>query len=365
VVVPFANLEAQHAPLKAEILEAVSHLLETSAFSGGPLVARFEDQFADYCQTRYAIGTASGTHALWLALLALGVGPGDEVITAPNSFIATAEAIVFAGATPVFVDIEEETYNLNPFLVERAITPRTKAIVPVHLYVEDAAQAHGAEYQGCRAGSVGDIGCFSFFPSKNLGACGEAGACVTNNAALRERIALLRDHGQARKYHHSLVGWNGRMDGIQAAILSIKLRHLEAWTERRRAHAAFYNQAFTKLPGVLAPREAQDRRHVYHQYVLRLKNRDHAFSALNHRGIGCGIHYPVPIHLQPAFAHLGFRPGSFPVAELCANEILSLPIYPELTKDQLSKVAREVAALTYRPDATPSPKLAPQNPVPH
>ena len=292
--VPFLNLKAQHQALKAEILAAVAEVLDSAAFAGGPYVAKFEEEFAAYCTTKYAIGVGNGTDALWFALLALGVGPGDEVITVANTFIATAEAITYCGAKPVFVDIDEETYNMNPALLERAITPRTKAIIPVHLYgqmadmdpimeiarkhklpaVEDASQAHGAEYKGKRAGTIGDVGCFSFYPGKNLGACGEGGACVTNNPDLKAKIAMFREHGQARKYYHSVVGWNGRLDGIQGAILSIKLKHIEKWTEARRAHARAYTTAFGNIHGVLTPKEASYARHVYHLYVLRVKNRD-------------------------------------------------------------------------------------------
>lgn len=370
--VPFLNLKAQHQALKAEILAAVSEVLDSAAFAGGPYVAKFEEEFAKYCTTKYAVGVGNGTDALWFALLALGLGPGDEVITAANTFIATAEAISFCGAKPLFVDIDEETYNMNPALLEKAITPRTKAIIPVHLYgqmadmdpileiarkhklfvVEDASQAHGAEYKGRRAGSIGDIGCFSFYPGKNLGACGEGGACVTNNDTLRAKITMLREHGQSRKYYHDVIGWNGRLDGIQGAILSIKLKHLETWTEARRAHAKAYSQAFAHVHGVLTPKEASYARHVYHLYVLRLKDRDDALKNLAANGVNCAIHYPLPLHLQAAYAGLGYSRGAFPVSERCAEEIISLPMYPELTPSDISTVTRELIAEVQKTSGT-------------
>jgi dTDP-4-amino-4,6-dideoxygalactose transaminase len=374
--VPFLNLKLQHQALKQEILDAVSEVLDSTAFAGGAYVAKFEEEFAAYCSTRHAVGVGNGTDALWFALLALGIGPGDEVITVPNTFIATAEAITYCGAKPVFVDVDEQTHTLDPALLERAITPRTKAVIPVHLYgqmadmdpimqiarrhnlyvIEDACQAHGAEYNGQRAGSIGHVGCFSFYPGKNLGACGEAGACVTNDPDLRARMATYRDHGQAKKYYHSVVGWNGRMDGIQGAILSIKLKHLEKWTEARRAHAQAYTRAFAHTHGVLTPKESSYARHVYHLYVLRVKNRDLMLKSLAGLGVNCAIHYPVPLHLQDAYRSLGLPPGSFPVAERCAEEIISLPMFPELTAADTATVAREVSAFVQES----SPTLATQ-----
>lgn len=362
--IPFLNLKAQHQALKAELLAAVSEVIDSTAFAGGPYVAKFEEEFASYCTTKYAVGVGNGTDALWFALLALGVGPGDEVITVANSFIATAEAISYCGASPVFVDIDESTYNMDPALLERAITPKTKAIIPVHLYgqmadmdpimeiarkhnlfvVEDASQAHGAEYKGRRAGTIGDVGCFSFYPGKNLGACGEAGACVTNDSALRSKIAMFREHGQAKKYYHDVIGWNGRMDGIQGAMLSVKLKHLESWTEARRAHASEYTKAFAKVHGVLTPKEAAYSRHVYHLYVLRVKNRDEMLKNLAEKGISCAIHYPLPLHLQNAYKSLRQGRGSFPIAERCAEEIISLPMFPELTREEIAEVVSRVSA---------------------
>lgn len=368
-MIPFLNLKAQHQALKSEILAAVSEVLDSTAFAGGPYVAKFEEEFAAYCDARYGLGVGNGTDALWFALLALGVGPGDEVITVPNTFIATAEAITYCGAKPVFVDIDEETYTMDPRLIEKAITPRTKAIIPVHLYgqmadmdpimeiarqhklfvIEDSCQAHGAKYKGRTAGSIGDVGCFSFYPGKNLGACGEAGACVTNNLDLKNKMAMFRDHGQAKKYYHSVIGWNGRMDGIQGAILSIKLKHLRHWTESRRSHARAYTQALGHVRGVLTPKEAPDRQHVYHLYVLRVKNRDTVLKTLADKGVNCAIHYPVPLHLQDAYASLGIKPGSLPISERCAKEIISLPMFPELTQGDIDKVVAELATLVQEP----------------
>lgn len=358
VLVPFLDLEAHHRPHLEEFSDAIQRVIQTSAFAGGPFVSEFESAFAAYCGCEHAIGVGNGTEALWLALLAKGIGPGDEVITSPMTFMATAEAISYCGATPVFVDIDPGTYTLNPARLEEAITPRTKAIIPVHLFgqmadmdpivevarkhrllvIEDAAQAHGAEYKGNRAGSIGDVGSFSFYPGKNLGAFGEAGALVTNDAQLAEAIRILRDHGQVRKYHHTMVGWNGRMDGIQGAVLSIKLRHLDGANERRRMHAAHYDRALRGLGGMVTPCESSHNRHVYHVYAVRVPDRDEVIRTLSERGIGSGIHYPVPVHLQRAYCSLGYTRGAFPVAEQCADEFLSLPMYPELTEEQVRLV---------------------------
>ncbi len=360
--VPFLNLRAAHEAIRTELLTAIQEVIDSSAFAGGPFVARFEADFAAFFGCAHAIGVGNGTDALWLSLLALGVGPGDEVITAPSTFMATAEAITFTGATPVFVDIEEQTYTLNPELLEKAINPRTKAIIPVHLFgqvadmdpimaiarkhglhvIEDACQAHGAEYKGRRAGTIGDAGCFSFYPGKNLGALGEAGAVVTNNADLKQKIEVLRDHGQSRKYHHTVVGWNARMDGIQGAALRIKLRNLTAGNEARREHAHHYDKLFRGIDRVITPLAAPGRLHVYHIYPVRIPRRDWVLQTLASRGIGCGIHYPIPVHLQEAYRGLGYVRGSFPVAERCADEFLSLPMFPELTADQVEYVAREL-----------------------
>jgi dTDP-4-amino-4,6-dideoxygalactose transaminase len=375
--VPFLDLWSQHQPLMNELTSAMQAVIERSALAGGPFVASFEEEFAAYCESTYAVGVGNGTDALWLSLLACGIGPGDEVITVPNTFIATAEAISFSGAKPVFVDVDPASYTMDPNRLECAITPRTKAIIPVHLYgqmadmdpileiarrhglkvIEDACQAHGATYKGWQAGSLGDAGCFSFYPGKNLGAVGEAGAVVTNDAALAARIRVLRDHGQDTKYHHSRIGWNARMDGIQGAVLSVKLRRLDRGNDQRREHARLYNLLLGVLDGVVVPTDAADRGHVYHLYVVRLKNRDAVLEELGRRGIACGVHYPKPVHLQKAYAELALGPGSFPVSERCARESLSLPMYPELTKEQVETVVSQLASVLadQRDRGTPLP----------
>jgi dTDP-4-amino-4,6-dideoxygalactose transaminase len=362
IKVPFLDLHVQHDPILEEVKSAISDVIETGAFAGGPFVARFENDFAAYCEASHCIGVGSGTEALWLCLLGMGIGPGDEVITVPSTFMATAEAITYSGATPVFVDIDEQTYTMDPAGLKDALTPRTKAIIPVHLFgqtadmdpilnfarahnlfvIEDAAQSHGAEYMGRRAGTLGDAACFSFYPGKNLGAFGEAGAVVTQDAELRDRIRVLRDHGQVRKYHHAVVGWNCRMDGIQGAVLSIKLRNLENGNRLRRSHADYYDSALSSLEEIILPRNPAGFRHVYHVYALRVRERDGLIEYLTDHGIGTGIHYPVPVHLQEAYRDLGYGEGSFPVAERCANEFLSLPMYPELSLVQLEAVCQTV-----------------------
>jgi dTDP-4-amino-4,6-dideoxygalactose transaminase len=364
-MIPFLDLKAQHEPIRDAINAAIQEVIDCSAFAGGPFVAQFERDFAAFCGCPYAIGVGSGTEALWLSLVALGIGPGCEVITVPNTFIATAEAVTFSGAQPVFVDIDERTYTMNPALLEQAITPRTKAIIPVHLYgqsadmdlildmarkhglhvIEDACQAHGAQYKKRPAGSMGHLGCFSFYPGKNLGALGEAGAIVTHQAELYEKLVMLRDHGQRAKYHHAMVGWNARMDGIQANVLRLKLRYLAQANELRRAHAESYGRLLGQHDELILPQEADYARHNYHLYVVRLRNRDRALRSLAERGIQCGIHYPIPLHLQPAYQNLGYRQGSFPVTERCAGECLSLPMYPELSARQIETVAGEILAL--------------------
>ncbi len=363
--IPFLNLKAQYDSIKDEINSAIQQVIEKTAFAGGPFVEQFENEFAAFCQTEYAIGVNSGTSALWLSLIGLGVGHGDEVITVPNTFIATAEAISFCGAKPVFVDIDEQTYNMNPALIERAITSKTKAIIPVHLFgqtadmdpilsiakkhnlfvIEDACQAHGALYKGKPAGSLGDAGCFSFYPGKNLGAYGEGGAVTTNNHELAAKMKMFRDHGQSKKYHHDIIGWNARLEGIQAAVLSVKLKHLNEWNECRRHHARTYSEALPKWNGVIPPKEAVYGKHVYHVYAVRVQKRDEIIKSLTEKGIGCGIHYPVPLHLTQAYHHLELGRNSFPVAEKCAQELLSLPMFPELEKNQISTVIAELKNL--------------------
>ena len=360
--VPFLDLKVQYESIRDEIAVGLQQVLDNTAFAGGAFVESFEKDFASFCTCEFAIGVGSGTTALWMTLLGLGIGPGDEVITVPNTFIATTEAISFSGATPVFVDIDEKTYNMNPDFLEGAITPKTKAIIPVHLYgqtaemdpimqiarthglfvVEDACQAHGAQYKGRRAGSIGDVGCFSFYPGKNLGAYGEAGAIVTNNAELAEKMRMFRDHGQAKKYRHSIIGWNARMDGFQGVVLSVKLRHLNEWNEARRGNAQLCGGLLGDATGVITPAEADYAKHVYHLYVIRTQNRDALIGALAERNVFCGIHYPVPIHLQGAYRLLGFKEGDFPVAEKCAAQLISLPMFPELTEEQVERVCCEI-----------------------
>jgi dTDP-4-amino-4,6-dideoxygalactose transaminase len=358
--VPFLDLKAHHAPILEEINYAIQQVIERGAFAGGPFVAQFEEDFANYNDCAHAIGLGSGTEALWLALLAVGVGPGDEVITVPSTFMATAEAITYCGARPVFVDVDERTYTMDPGALKNALTTRSKAIIPVHLFgqpadmdpilefarrhglfvIEDACQAHGAEYKGRRAGTLGDAGCFSFYPGKNLGAFGEAGAVVTNNSQLDGRIRILRDHGQVRKYHHTMIGWNCRMDGIQGAVLRVKLRSLENGNQLRRSHAAYYDRALAGIEELITPVAAVFTRHVYHVYAIRVQDRDEVIRFLGDKGIGCGVHYPVPVHLQEAYRGLGYGPKAFPIAERCAAEFVSLPMFPELTPAQLESVVQ-------------------------
>jgi dTDP-4-amino-4,6-dideoxygalactose transaminase len=443
--VPFLDLKVQYLSMKDEIHTAIQQVLDATAFAGGPFVAQFEKEFASFCGCREAIGMGSGTEALWLCLLALGIGPGDEVITAPNSFIATAEAITLCGATPAFVDVDPRTYTLDPNKLEEYLKkrvqgagrrgqaetnsgqpsavsshsfassgallkaegrsssesapqaqrsslpaplpstgnrgldgirlqprssnlqpgPRPSAVIPVHLFgqpadmdpileiakkynlavIEDACQAHGALYKGRKAGSLGDAGCFSFYPGKNLGAYGEAGAAVTNDPAMADRMRMIRDHGQSKKYHHELIGWNDRMDGIQGAILSAKLQNLSAWNEARRKNAHLYTKLLGEIDGVVVPKEAPYARHIYHIYSVRVQNRDRLMSALGEKDVSCGIHYPIPIHLTGAYKFMGLGKGSFPAAEKCADEFLSLPMYPELSEEQIEYVCSAIKSL--------------------
>jgi dTDP-4-amino-4,6-dideoxygalactose transaminase len=358
MVVPFLDIGLQNEPLRGEIAAAIERVIDTSAFAGGPFVERFESKFAAYCGARHAVGVGNGTDAIWLTLLAMDVGPGDEVITVPSTFMGTVEPITYCGARPVFIDVDERTYCMDPDALKKAITVRTKAIIPVHLFgqtadmdpileiarqhglyvLEDAAQAHGAEYKGRKAGSMGDAACFSFYPGKNLGAFGEAGAVVTNNDSLRDKIRMLRDHGQVRKYHHTMVGWNSRMDGIQAAVLEVKLPHLEAGNRKRRAIAVQYDRQLQAAPGVITPSRAPWNQHVYHIYAIRVPDRDNVIRSLAGKGVGSGIHYPIPVHLQGAYRSLGYGRGAFPIAEQCAEEFISLPMFPELTGDQVDYV---------------------------
>ena len=360
--VPFLDLKAQYEPIQLEMNAAIHQVIKQTAFAGGPFVEQFEKDFAAFCNCKYAIACSSGTSALRLALFSLGIGPGDEVITTPNTFIATAEAISACGAKPIFVDIDEETYNMNPELLEDAITPQTKAVIPVHLYgqicdmekilriadshglfvIEDACQAHGAEYKDWTAGSMGDAGCFSFYPGKNLGAYGEAGAVTTNKSELAEKMRMYRDHGQQSKYYHSVVGWNDRMDGIQGAVLSVKLKYLAGWNRARRQHARLYSELLSSFEDIITPVEPADGKHVYHIYAIRTQYRDALMKHLGEQGIACGIHYPIPLHMQKAYEYLELPEGSFPVTETCAREQVSLPMFPELSFIQIQAVCKAI-----------------------
>jgi dTDP-4-amino-4,6-dideoxygalactose transaminase len=346
--VPFVDLKTQYQSIKEEVLNEISQALDGMQLYLGKNVQALESEFAAYCNTEFAIGVGSGTDALHIALRAHGIGPGDEVITVSHTFIATVEAIILAGARPVFVDIDPDTFNMDPSQVEKMITSKTKAIIPVHLYgqpadmdpilalartyklkvIEDSCQAHGAEYKGRRTGSLGDTGCFSYYLSKNLGAYGEAGIITTADPDIARRCRMIRDHGQSAKYHHSLIGFNGRLDELQAAVLRIKLPHLDAWNENRRNLAQAYNAGLPE--GLITPQEMPWARHVYHLYVIRTPERDQLREWLESKGIGVGMHYPIPVHLQEAWREYGGDDYSLPVTEQITREILSLPMYPEM-----------------------------------
>lgn len=359
--IPLVDLKAQYAAIKPEVNLAIHRILENTSFILGQEVVQFEDAFADYIGAQGAVGVASGTGALHLALLACGVGPGDEVITTAHTFFATAEAISQTGARPVFVDIDPKTYNLDPALVENAVSERTKAIVPVHLYgqpadmaslmaiaqrhnlwvIEDAAQAHGAEFRGQRVGAIGHLGCFSFYPGKNLGAYGDGGIVVGNDLDLLGKVRRLRNHGRISKYEHLEVGWGERLDALHAAVLGVKLQYIEEWTELRRAHARSYTELLADA-GVVTPFVAADVRHVFHLYVIRVARRDEVLAYLREKGIGAGIHYPIPLHQQPAYRGTDIGHVSLPVTEQVAQEVLSLPMYPELREDQIAYIVEAV-----------------------
>jgi dTDP-4-amino-4,6-dideoxygalactose transaminase len=393
--IPFLDLVTPHRELREELLQVVNSAFDTAGFIGGPMVQGFEADFAKFCDAEHCVGVGSGTDALRFALIAAGIGPGDVVVTVPNTFIATTEAISQAGGRIAFVDIDEATYNMDPSklreyletqcdfnsstktLVDRRTKGRVAAIVPVHLYgqmadmdailelaeryglivIEDACQAHGAEYfskkQGrwCKAGSMGRAAAFSFYPGKNLGACGEAGAVTTNDAELAKKMRMLRDHGQAQKYYHDMEGYNGRLDAIQAGILRVKLKHLPAWTEGRRAAAARYRELFADADAKVGlPYEPDWTKAVYHLFVVRTQERDELMKQLASAGVGTAIHYPIPLHLQNAYSELGYAQGEFPVTERVSREIISLPMFPQLQADQQSRVASGVvsSAITER-----------------
>ncbi|MCX6844873.1 MAG: DegT/DnrJ/EryC1/StrS family aminotransferase [candidate division WOR-3 bacterium] len=365
-MISFVDLKVQYRSIKDEIKVALDEVLENTAFVLGPAVAKFEEKFATYCGTKHCVAVNSGTSALHLAMLAAGVKRGDEVIAPAMTFIATVSAIDYIGAKPVLVDVDPVSYCMDPSKVEAAITPRTKAIMPVHLYgqsadmdpilditrrrnlivIEDAAQAHGAEYKGRRCGSMGDIGGFSFYPGKNLGAYGEGGAVVTNRDDFAETVRMLRDWGQEKKGVHVLKAFNYRMEGFQGAVLGVKMNHIEAWTEGRRRAAAIYNRLLRDVPGIVLPAEMPYARHVYHVYGIFVRNREAVARKLQEAGIGTNVHYPNPIHLQPCFAELGHKRGDFPNAERLADEELSLPMYPELTDGQVEQVSAALALAT-------------------
>jgi dTDP-4-amino-4,6-dideoxygalactose transaminase len=356
--IPFVDSKAQYEKLKDEVADAIRGIFDSGRFVGGEAVASFERDFAAYCQVRHARGVASGTDALHLALRALGIGHGDEVITAANTFIATAAAIVMTGARPVLVDIDPETYTIDPKMIERGLTTRTRAIVAVHLFgqpadmgpikdiarrralyvIEDAAQAHGAEYEGVRTGALGDVACFSFYPAKNLGGYGDGGAVTTNSAAIAERIERLRDHGRINHYTHAEIGFNSRLDAVQAAVLQIKLRRLDEWNANRRRAADWYAAELAQS-GIKTPSVRKGTTHVYHLYVIATNERDAVRNKLNKAGVATGIHYPLPLHLQPALAHLGYKRGDLPCCEAMAGRSLSLPMFPELARDQVRGIA--------------------------
>ena len=392
--VPFLDLKAQYKQIEAEVLPMIKEAMENSAFIGGPNVAGFEKEFAEFCQTKYCVGVNSGTDALRFALMAVGVGPGDEVITGPNTFIATTEAISQVGAVPVFVDVDDRTCNMDPeklreFLEEKCIfdpsihqlnqpvnsvnestqstcqpinqiTKRpVRAVIPVHLYgqpadmdpimeiaqkyhlavIEDACQAHGARYKVKAAGTIGAAGCFSFYPGKNLGAYGEGGAVVTDDPEIAQKIRIIRDHGQQEKYIHEIEGYNGRLDAIQAGVLRIKLKRLKQWNRARQTHAALYDKLLGEIPAIRFAEVADFAESAYHLYVIMVNGRDGLQQFLAEKGIATGLHYPRPLHLQKAYEQLGYKTGDFPVAEKAAARLLSLPMYPELTRDQIEYVA--------------------------
>ena len=359
--IPYLDLPAQLRSIRQELDTAIARTIDQCSFCLGPDVAEFEKEFAAWCGANHCVALNSGTSALHLAMIILGVGAGDEVITTPFTFVATSWAISYVGARPVFVDIDPETMCIDVSKIDRVITSRTKAILPVHLYghpvdlepvldiakkrgmplVEDAAQAHGALYKGKKVGTFGEISCFSFYPGKNLGACGEGGALVTNNSDFAARARSLREHGSTRRYYHDEIGFNYRMEGIQGAVLGVKLKHLDRWTEGRRRIAHRYHQLLADGPFRL-PREASYAASAYHLYVVRHPQRDQLKAHLEAQQIGCALHYPLPLHLQKCYASLGYKAGDFPVAEAAARECLSLPIYPELPEESQARVASEL-----------------------
>lgn len=358
-MVPLIDLKIQHRSIAAEVEQTIKRVCDNTAFILSDEMKEFENEFAAYCGVKYGVGVANGTDALFLALKAIGIGSGDEVLVPTNTFIATAEAVSHTGATPVFVDCDPVTYCIDPAKIPAAITSRTKAIMPVHLYghpadmdaimsiaranglkiVEDCAQAHGTLHNGKHAGSMGDAAGFSFYPSKTLGAYGDAGMVLTNDPETCDKLKLLRDNGRTTWYEHAIIGHNSRLDGIQAAILRVKLRHLNEWVDARRAHAKMYNELLSGVDGLALPSELPYAKHSYYVYVVRVKDRENVMAKLKENGCGCGIHYPLPLHLQPAYGMLGGQPGDMPVAEDFAGQIMSIPMFPELTPEQVREAA--------------------------
>jgi dTDP-4-amino-4,6-dideoxygalactose transaminase len=375
--IPFVDLSAQYDAIKEEVDAAIAQVLSKGDFILGEAVELLEDEFARFCQVDHGVGVDSGTSALELALRAYEIGPGDEVITAANTFIATVLAISYTGATPVLVDIDPVSYNLDPARIEQVITSRTKAIVPVHLYgqpadmdpimeiarrhnlvvIEDAAQAHGARYKGRRAGSLGDAAAFSFYPAKNLGAYGDGGMVVTNDSKIADSLKMLRNYGQSQKYHHLLRGFNRRLDTLQASVLRVKLKYIDQWNAARRRHARLYNKGLNES-GLILPIEAEGRDSVFHLYVVRTDQREQLQKCLQQEGISTGIHYPIPIHLQPAYKDLGYELGDFPITEQFAEQILSLPMYPELSGSAIERTVAAVQAYLPQRGGIETPKNA-------
>jgi dTDP-4-amino-4,6-dideoxygalactose transaminase len=361
-MVPLIDLKIQHRSIAAEVEAAIKNVCDNTAFILSDEMKAFEAEFAAYCGAKHGIGVANGTEALFLALKALGIGEGDEVIVQANTFIATAAAVSHTGATPVFVDCDPQSYCIDPAKVSSAITPKTKAIMPVHLFghpadmdtilsiarsnglkvIEDCAQAHGTHHKGKQVGALGDAAGFSFYPSKTLGAYGDAGMVLTNSDEIADKVKLLRDNGRTTWYEHAIIGYNSRLDGMQAAILRVKLRRLEMWVEARRAHAKQYQQLLGDVAGIELPTEKAGARHSYYVYVVRVKDRESFMAALKEKGVGSGVHYPVPLHLQPAYASLGGKEGDHPVAESYAKRIVSIPMFPELTEEQVAEAAQAI-----------------------
>jgi len=361
-MISFLDLKSQYNALNIEIVNSIQQVLDNTAFASGPFVKQFEESFSTFCDSEYCIAVNSGTSALHVALLAHGIQQGDEIITVPNSFIATTWAITYCGATPVFVDVDPETWLMDPNLIEQAITPKTKAIIPVHLYgqpadmdsinkiakkydlvvIEDAAQAHAATYKGKRIGGEQNTTCFSFYPGKNLGAYGEGGGVVTNDENIATLIQKLRDHGQSKRYHHEMIGYNYRMDGLQGAVLDVKLKYLQEWTSKRIEIALCYQNSLDEIEQLQLPYIREDSTASFHLYVAHTEKRNELMNHLNEKGIATGLHYPIPIHLQKAYKHLGYKKGDFPFAEKNAEQCLSLPIYPELSEDQVNFVCKNI-----------------------